>query len=121
MENDLSQSAELSSQLSQKEKVIESASLGSDILRILVASKEEAKSIAISSGRIGEGFFITAVEDIILEEGETIILFKPFDVTGFILPTNKLKLRDIAAVCPLNSEFENPVLKNFDKNKTWYF
>ena len=121
MENDLSQSADLGNQLSQKENVFESTSSSSEILRILISSKEEAKSIAISSERLGPGFLITAVEDIILVEGETIILFKPFDVTGFILPTNKLRLADIAAVCPLNSEFENPVLKNFDKNKTWYF
>ena len=118
MENDLDESK---GQLSQKEIGLESANATADILRILVSSKEEGKSIGISSPRIGDGFFITAVEDIILVEGETIILFKPFDITGFILPTNKLRLVDIVAVCPLKSEFENPILRNFDKNKTWYF
>lgn len=121
MDNDLSQSGELASQLPPNEQLFESTCTSSEILRILISSKEESKSIAVSSPRIGEGFFITAVDDIILEEGETMILFKPFDATGFILPTNKLHLAEIAAVCPLKSEFENPVLKNFDKSKTWYF
>jgi hypothetical protein len=122
MEEAVNGEENLESGLSFKEKVVVESQLGTgEMLKVLIASKEENKSIGISSPRIGEGFFITAVEDIILVEGETIILFKPFDVTGFILPTNKLRLVDINAVCPLSSEFQNPVLKNFDKNKTWYF
>jgi hypothetical protein len=92
-----------------------------EILKVIIASKENGNTVGIRSPEFGEGFFITAVEDIILEEGETAILFKPFDVTGFILPTNKLNLHQIEAACALISEFENPVLKNINKDKSWFF
>jgi hypothetical protein len=91
------------------------------ILRILFDSKENGNTIGIRSPLLGEGFFITAVDDIILQEGETTILFKPFDVTGFMLPTNKLLLADIEAACPLISEFRNPFLKNIARDRSWFF
>jgi hypothetical protein len=92
-----------------------------EILKIIVSGKEQGNTIGISSPLLGEGFFITAVENIILEDGETTILFKPFDVTGFMLPTNKLRLAEIEAACPLISEFQNPVLRSLDKDKSWFF
>jgi hypothetical protein len=91
------------------------------ILKVVVNSKENGNTIGVKSSALGEGFLITAVEDIILEDGETYILFKPFDVTGFILPTNKLRLAEIDAACPLISEFQNPVLRNIEKDKSWFF
>jgi hypothetical protein len=103
------------------EQILDLAKSSSDILKILIESKENGNTIGISSPLLGEGFFITAVEDIILEEGETTILFKPFDVTGFMLPTNRLKLGEVDAACPLISRFQNPVLKNFDKDRKWFF
>jgi hypothetical protein len=92
-----------------------------EILKILINSKENGNTIGLCSSVLGEGFFITAVEDIILQDGETIIVIKPFDVTGFVLPTNTLKLASIEAACPLISEYQNPILKNFEKDKSWFF
>ena len=103
------------------EHILNLALSSQEILKIIIESKENGNTIGVSSKLLGEGFFITAVEDIILEESQTTILFKPFDVTGFMLPTNKLTLQEIDAACPLISEFKNPVLKNFEKDKTWYF
>lgn len=103
------------------EQILNLAKSSSEILKIIIESKENGNTIGISSPLLGEGFFITAVEDIILEDGETIILVKPFDVTGFLLPTNHLTLGDIDAACPLISTFKNPVLRNLDKERNWFF
>jgi hypothetical protein len=103
------------------EHILDLANNAHDVLKILVASKENGNTVGIRSASLGEGFLITAVEDIILEDGETYICLKPFDITGFILPTNRLKLTEIEAACPLISEFQNPVLRNFEKEKKWFF
>ena len=103
------------------EQILDLAKSSSDILKVIFESKENGNTIGVSSPLLGQGFFITAVEDIILTDGETTILFKPFDVTGFLLPTNKLNLEDIEAACPLISTFENPILKNLEKEKKWFF
>lgn len=103
------------------EKTIETTRESQEILKVLVESKETGKAVGISSPLMGEGFVTTAVEDIILIEGETIISFKPFDSTGFMLPVSKLRLGQITAVCPLRSEFKNPVLKNLSRDNKWFF
>jgi hypothetical protein len=107
--------------LNKARAVVESVVESQEILKVLIESKSQGKSIAIASDRLGEGFVITAVEDILLVDGETIIRFKPYDITGFMLPTNKLSLSQISAVCAFRSEFENPVLKNLDKAKNWFY
>jgi hypothetical protein len=103
------------------EQILDLVENAHDVLKVLVASKENGNTVGIRSASLGAGFCITAVEDIILEDGETFICLKPFDVTGFMLPTTKLRLTDVAAACPLISEFQNPVLRNFEKDRNWFF
>ena len=73
------------------ERVIDTAREIHMILDILMESKQGGNCVAISSSLTGEGFVITAVEDIILVDGATIICLKPYDVTGFMLPVSKIK------------------------------
>ena len=103
------------------EELLEAVKESSAILLIVTKSKEEGKSIAISSPLLGEHFVVTAVEDIITENGETIVQLKPFDSAGYLLPHYRLRISDILAVCPFKSSFKNPILKNFDRPRTWYF
>ncbi len=103
------------------EETIEKTYESQEILKILIESKETGKAVGISSPLMGEGFFTTAVEDIILVEGETIISLTPYDSTGFMLPQSKLKLGQITAVCPFRSKFKNPILKNLNRGKSWFF
>jgi hypothetical protein len=103
------------------EELLDAVKEASEILSILVKSKEEEKSIAISSLVLGEHFVVTAVEDIITENGETIVQLKPFDSSGYLLPQCRIRISDILAVCPFKSAFKNPVLKNYDRPRTWYF
>lgn len=103
------------------EELLDAVKESNEIVSIVTKSKEEGKSIAISSPLLGEHFVITAVEDITTENGETIIQLKPFDSTGYLLPCNRIPLSAISAVCAFKSSFKNPVLKNFDRRRTWYF
>lgn len=120
MNNDLS-SFPGGGDLKLGEKTIEKTHGSQEILKILMESKETGKAVGISSPLMGDGFFTTAVEDIILVDGETIISLIPYDSTGFMLPASKLKLSQITAVCPFRSKFNNPILKNLNRGKNWFF
>lgn len=103
------------------EKVIETAREIHTIFNILMESKQGGNCVALSSSLTGDGFIITAVDDIIFLDGSTIICLKPYDVTGFMLPVNKIKLSHIKAACLMKSKFINPILKNLTKGKNWFF
>lgn len=92
-----------------------------EILKALLNSKEEGTSIGLRASAIGEETIVTSVEDIIFQENETIIVLKPYDATGYFLPSRTIKLRDIEGVFPFSTPFENPFLNNMQKDKTWFF
>jgi hypothetical protein len=104
-----------------KEELLDPAKGRNDILSVILKCRADGKSIAVSSPLLGEGFIITGVEDVITEGGETIIQLKHFDSTGYILPVYKINVTDIAAVCAFQSKFKNPVLRNFDRPRSWFF
>lgn len=85
-----------------------------EIFKALQVSKSNETIIGINSTLLGEGTFLLSVSDIILldELDSVTIVFKSYDVTGYFLSTNVLKLNQIKSVCPLTSKFQNPYLKN---------
>lgn len=87
------------------------------IFEHIMLSKEKGSSIGICSVHLGEGVFITAVEDLILQDGEQFVIVKPMDLTGYILKTTLIRLSDIKAVYPLISPYQNPLLKRFARLK----
>lgn len=83
-----------------------------EILKALLDSKEKGTMIALAVPYIGAGVFITAVDDLFLNDGESYIQVKNFDVTGRIIEKTKIPIEQIIGACPLNSQWENPYLKN---------
>lgn len=81
------------------------------ILNILTDSKEQGTAVGINCSALGAGTFITAVEDIMLED-DMLIVFKPYDANGHMLERNKIKLQEIDSVLPFNSIFQNPFFKS---------
>jgi hypothetical protein len=91
------------------------------VLKALINSKENGTCIGIASPILGVDMFITAVDDIVIEEGKTTIVLKHYDTTGFILPVHKVRLDEITSVQVFSSPFKNPYLENLHKDKTWFF
>lgn len=87
-----------------------------EILNILADSKAHGRAVGISAPVLGNEICVTAVEDIMINDDITIVL-KNFDITGYMLETNKLKLADIQSVCPFKSTFENPYMRNLKNGK----
>jgi hypothetical protein len=92
-----------------------------DVLKALLQSKEEGTSIGIRAHSLGTETIVTAVEDIVFEESQTLIIFKPYDSTGYILPSRRINLHEIQGVYPFASPFSNPYLSNLGKDKSWFF
>jgi hypothetical protein len=88
-----------------------------EMLNILSESKERGTAVGIKAPTLGSGIYVTAVEDILLDEDITIVL-KNYDITGYMLETNKLKLGEIKSVFPFKSAFENPYMRNLRHSKS---
>ena len=80
------------------------------MLNILSESKENGTAVGIFAPVLGQEIFITAVEEILIDEDITVVL-KNYDITGYMLETNKVKFGEIRSVCPFKSPFENPYMK----------
>lgn len=88
-----------------------------EMLTILTDSKANGTAVGIHAPVLGNEIFVTAVEDIVIGLDITVVL-KNFDITGYILETNKLKLGEIQSVCPFKSHFENPYMKTLKNGQS---
>jgi hypothetical protein len=89
----------------------------SKILAALGESRKNETVIGISAPILGNGIFLTSVEDIKPAGNDYTIVLKGYDITGYILERNKIRLTDVRAVCPFNSPFRNPYLKELTGEK----
>lgn len=88
-----------------------------EMLTILTESKQSGTAVGISAPSLGKEIYVTAVEDIVIDKDITIVL-KSYDITGYILETNKLKIGDIKSVYPFKSPFENPYMRSMKHGKS---
>ena len=90
-----------------------------EMLNILSESKASGTAVGINAPSLGSQIYVTAVEDIVIDADEDItIVLKNYDVTGYMLETNKLKLGEIKSVCPFKSPFVNPYMKTMRHGKS---
>jgi hypothetical protein len=82
-----------------------------EILDALRQSKECNTVIGLSAPLLGNGVFLTAVDNITELANDYSITLKGYDITGYILERNKVRLSDIRCVCPFKSPFNNPYMK----------
>lgn len=83
-----------------------------EILEHILDSKNNGTVIGISSPILGRGMVLTSIEDIILG-GSPLIVLKPYDTSGNILPERKIHLENIPAVRAFSTRFENPFISRF--------
>jgi|GEM_PF-1824220 len=83
----------------------------SEVLIALTESKKNGTIVGISAPILGNGVFLTAVDEVTSISDDYSITLKGYDITGYILERNKIRLSDIRAVCPFKLVFKNPYLK----------
>jgi hypothetical protein len=79
-----------------------------EIFRELLHSKIHGNVVGICSDRLGNGMYLTAVEELLQDDGDLIAIIKPYDCTGHFFPVNRLHIGEITSVFPFKSKFENP-------------
>jgi hypothetical protein len=79
------------------------------ILRELATSRDAGTVVGINSPALGEGLFITAVEDLYSARGGDVVHLKPYAMSGHILPRTQLSLTEIRSVCSFKTIYRNPI------------
>ncbi len=80
------------------------------ILKALMKSQETGKLIGVYSRTLGDGMFLTGVDNI-ENVGETkVIVFETYDLCGQILNRTRVTLEEIKMVCPFEAAYINPLL-----------
>lgn len=80
------------------------------ILKALVNSLNKGTVIGVYSRALGEGLFLTGVDDIEQNGPQQIIIFETYDVSGKALQKTRIAVNDIKMVCPFQIEYINPLL-----------
>lgn len=88
-----------------------------EVLKALLDSKDNDTAIGIKAKALGDGMFVTGIENILIGDGaeNTYIILKGYDFTGHVLEKNTILLTDIDGVCSFASKFGNPILKTLSK------
>jgi hypothetical protein len=83
-----------------------------EILELLMHSKTTGSLIGVYSSMLGEGMFLTRVENIFMESMHNvkIVVLNRYDMSGHILATTRVALSEIRTVCPFPQLYKNPVL-----------
>jgi hypothetical protein len=81
------------------------------ILKELMLSRDTGNLIGVYSRVLGEGMFLTGVDNIEDDHGTEVIIFETYDMSGQILNRTRVSVDEIKMVCPFNSAYINPILK----------
>lgn len=81
-----------------------------EMLNVLAESQACGTAVGLIAPVLGDEIRVTAVENMLIGDDVTIIL-KRYDITGYMLETNKVRLSDIKSVCPFKSPFTNPYMR----------
>jgi hypothetical protein len=78
------------------------------ILKALYDSKESTTIVGIVSPVLGDGMFLTAVDDINSEGQEITVSLKQYDMSGQILARTHLSLDEFKSVCSFQMIYKHP-------------
>ena len=80
------------------------------LLYALTQSRKNGTVVGIYSPALGEGMFVTGVDDIYNDNNERIVVLKRYDLSGAILQRTTISLGEIRAICVFDMPYRNPVL-----------
>lgn len=86
-----------------------------EIYNALLESEDHQSIIGISSEDLGPGMFLTSVKEILHDGDDVVVILSSYDTTGYFLEKNKVSLSRISGVIPFKAVFQNPFLKELQK------
>ena len=85
------------------------------ILKELTSSLQKGTLIGIYSRELGEGMFLTGVDDIEDNGRQKFVVFETYDMCGKTLNKTRIAIDEIKMVCPFKIEYINPLLGKVNK------
>lgn len=79
------------------------------ILKELILSKASGNVVGVYCPALGEGMFLTVVENIDPAPRSEIVMFNQYDMSGKILNRYEVTLDEIEMVCPMNQRYRHPI------------
>lgn len=86
-----------------------------EIYYALLESEDHQSIVGISSDDLGPGMFLTSVREILNDGDDVVVILSSYDTTGYFLEKNKVSLSSISGVVPFKAVFQNPFLKELQK------
>jgi hypothetical protein len=80
------------------------------ILKALLNSLKNGTVIGVYCRALGEGLFLTGVDDIEQNGTQQVVVFETYDVSGKALQKTRIAADEIKMVCPFQIEYINPLL-----------
>jgi hypothetical protein len=80
------------------------------ILKAISNSAETGKLLGVYSKVLGEGMFLTGVDNIENDGRGKVVVFETYDLSGQILGRTRVDLEDIKTVCPFDIQYVNPLI-----------
>src|SRR4051812_19329371 len=73
------------------------------IRKQLLESKGTGKVLGIYCPLMGNGMFLTGVDDLIMAEKLEVVILKPYDMNGILLIPHQVPVTAIRSICPFES------------------
>lgn|SRR5690606_34778643 len=83
------------------------------MLALLQESELNDTVVGIYAPVLGDGMFLTTVEQIHFLTGDTIVVLNQFELSGGLLHKSILSVNEIHTVCPFPVPYRHPILDNF--------
>jgi hypothetical protein len=80
-----------------------------EMLKTILACMETGKLIGIYSRALGDGMFLTGVDNVESDTRGKVIVFETYDFSGQILTKTRVYLDEIKMVCPFEVEYIHPL------------
>lgn len=81
------------------------------MLNALIESRKNGTAIGIYSDVLGEGMFVTGVDDVYNDNNEQIVVLNQYELSGLILLRSTLSVGEIKGVCAFDMPYRSPLLQ----------
>lgn len=81
------------------------------MLNALMESRKNGTAIGVYSDVLGEGMFVTGVDDVYNDSNEQVVVLSQYELSGLILQRSTLSVGEIKGVCVFDMPYTSPLLQ----------
>jgi hypothetical protein len=78
------------------------------MIRELDFCRKTGALVGVYSKQLGDGLFLLGVEDLVYAIKDDLVIFHPYDMTGFELRQRSIHLSEIHMIIPFNNRYIKP-------------